>query len=106
MSFAPGSLDVTDCTVKPAGPDRESLTFTVVVTGTSRRFGRQRVLGLAAQVTAGGVASRLIVTLALAVPPAEVALQAKVVPAVSPVTLAGPQPLDGLIGDSGSVTTT
>src|SRR5690349_20845798 len=55
-------------------------------------------------VTVGGFESRFTVTLALAVPPEELAVQVIVVPAVSSVTTVVPQPPCDRIGDCGSVT--
>src|SRR5688572_18519857 len=55
-------------------------------------------------VTVGGVESRFTVTLAVAVPPDEVAVQVMVSPAVSCVTVVAPQPLCERMGDCGSVT--
>jgi hypothetical protein len=52
----------------------------------------------------GAVASRLMVTDCELVPPALVALQVKVWPAVSVLTVVGPQPLEDVIDDSGSFT--
>jgi hypothetical protein len=66
---------------------------TEVVTGTSLWLGGQSVFGLAVQASVGGVASRLIVTLAVVVPPGDVAVQVKVAPGVSAVTIACSQPL-------------
>jgi len=52
----------------------------------------------------GGVVSRLMVTEFELVPPALVAVQVKVRPTVSVVTVVGSQPLLEEMGDSGSVT--
>ena len=52
----------------------------------------------------GADASRLMVTVWLAVPPALVAEHVNVSPVVSAVTLLGPQPVDDEIDDSASVT--
>jgi len=66
-------------------------------------LGGQSVFGLAVQASVGGAASRLIVTLAVVVPPGDVAVQVKVTPGVSAVTIACSQPLV-LTGDSESLT--
>ena len=52
----------------------------------------------------GGVASRLMVTLPEALPPADVAAQVKEVPAVSAVSVTGSQPVVDWIVESGSTT--
>ena len=52
----------------------------------------------------GGVASRLIVTDRVAVPPRLVAVQVNVTPDVSEVTLVVPQPVEELTADSASIT--
>ena len=59
---------------------------------------------LAAALMVGAVASRLMVTLWLAVPPVLVAAQVKVSPAVSALTVTGSQPLWLLMTDSASTT--
>src|SRR4051812_24107196 len=62
-------------------------------------------LGLTVGASAGAVASRLMVTdTGPVVPPALVARQARVVPAVSALMVVGPQPADESMADSGSVT--
>src|SRR4029079_12298635 len=52
-----GSLLVTEESVKPAGPERASVTFTVTVIGTSLWSAGYSVFGLAEQVTVGAVLS-------------------------------------------------
>ena len=60
--------------------------------------------GVVLPLIVGGVASFLMVTLDVDVPPAEVAEHGKVTPAVSEVTLWGSHPVRELIADSASVT--
>jgi hypothetical protein len=60
--------------------------------------------GVALALTIGAVASRLIVTDCELVPPALVAVQVRVVPAVSVLIVVVLQPLVEVIADSGSVT--
>jgi hypothetical protein len=55
-----GSLLVTETSVKPAGPERESLTLTLTFRDTSLLLGGQRMFGLAVQAIVGGVLSILI----------------------------------------------
>ena len=55
-------------------------------------------------VASGAVASRLIVTLSDAVPPADVASQVRVVPAVSVETVVAPQPVVEVTAEPSSVT--
>jgi hypothetical protein len=43
--------------LKPAGPERESVTFTETFIGTNLLFGGQRIFGPALHVTVGGVLS-------------------------------------------------
>src|SRR5438093_4034930 len=50
-------LLVTETRMKPAGPEPVSVTETATEIGTSLWFGGRRTLGLALQVTVGGVVS-------------------------------------------------
>src|SRR5262245_18134820 len=80
-------------------PDNASLTVNGMLTAPRcQPFASGAGVGLP-KVTVGGVASRLTVTLALAVPPDDVAAQVNVTPAVSWVTDAGSQPLSEPVGD-------
>ena len=51
---------VTETRVNPADPERESVTFTETLIGTSLLFGGQRTFGLVLHATVGGVLSILI----------------------------------------------
>ena len=59
--------------------------------------------GVRVMLTNGGVASRLIVTAFVAVPPPDSAAQVNVVPVVSAVTVTGSHPFLDVIADSASV---
>ena len=66
-----GSLLLTASNWKPAAPEKESLSRTEVLTGTSLLFGGQSTLGDALQASVGGVLSMLIsLILAVALLPA------------------------------------
>ena len=83
-------------------PDSASLELKV--TATSALFHPLALArGKRVPLMVGAVASRLMVTLAEAMPPAEVAEQVKVTPAVSEVTFWFPQPVV-VTADSASVT--
>jgi hypothetical protein len=82
---------VTDTSVKPAGPDKESDTVTDAVTATSLWFGGQSTLGLTLQVTVGGVLSMFTrgdVKVAL-LPAASVTVTLCAIPWPSPVNSTG-----------------
>ena len=99
-----GSLLVTETSVKPFAPERASVTATLEAMSTSLWLGGQRLFGVALTVQAGAVLSSLIVTLWEAVPPALVAVQVKVLPAVSAVMFVEPHSMSVVTVDSGSVT--
>jgi hypothetical protein len=83
--------------------DNASVPLNVTVTFTRRQpdaFGG----GVADAAAVGGVASRLIVTLALLVPPVLVAWHVRVVPAVSVVNVTASHPVWVVTSDSGSLT--
>ncbi len=62
---ASGSLLVTDCRVKPAGPEPLSLTSADTVTGINLLLGGDSVFGVALQVMRGGTVSiRTVASLA------------------------------------------
>src|SRR5712691_286784 len=61
MSSPTGSLLVADVSSKPAGPESASVTFTLVVTGTSLWLGGHRVSGSTLQDEVGAVVSMLTV---------------------------------------------
>ena len=84
----------------PATPDVASLAWSFAWIGpcSSTRFGE--TVG----AITGAVASRLIVTSTVRVPPSDVAWQVNVVPVVSAETVWSPQPLWSTIWLSGSLT--
>jgi hypothetical protein len=82
-----------------ARPDCESLAVQAMLTSEATHWPSGE-----AHAIVGPVVSRLIVMEFEAVPPALVAVQVKVVPAVSEVTVSGAQPDEELMGDSVSVT--
>src|SRR5262245_50378485 len=81
------------------GPAVASVTFTPTLA-----FFSFSVNGPPKQDRVGGVASRFTVTDLVVVPPPLVAVQVRVRPAVSALTVVGPQPVDDEITDCASVT--
>src|SRR5262245_682542 len=75
-----------------ATPDIASLGVNGMLTSLLCQPAADAAGEAAPRVAIGGVASRRTVTERLAVPPAEVAVQVKVMPAVSVVTVLVPQP--------------
>jgi len=94
----PGSLLVTDLRVNPAGPDSESVTPTVTLTGVSLWSGGHNIAGVTPHLTVGGVRSILTVTdvSVLEFPAASVHVPFTTIPAVSELRVVGPVQATGL----------
>ena len=86
------------------GPLIGSVPEVVIVMSLTYQPCAPGVPELTERTAVGGVASRLIVTEFEVLPPALVALQVKVVPEVSALTLAAPHPDIDVTLESGSVT--
>src|SRR6187549_3473179 len=76
-----------------ATPDIASFALNGTLTGGVRQPWSSAAGEAASNVSVGGVASRLIVTDSLVVPPADVAVHVNVVPAVSAITALVEQPV-------------
>ena len=85
------------------GPPNARWVYYVKVCGFTFAFFSLSRNGPAKQVRVGAVASRFTVTDCVVVPPALVALQVSVVPAVSVEIVVGPQPVETRIADWASV---